>query len=171
MTICRELKRNIAKRGRGAGRYGAELSQRKTDYREKKKNKAKRFTSKMKRFVRKQLKAQRWSPELISKKGKQKYGDFVSAETIYSYLWMCKKSNKKQYAQDKDLHQYLRHNKRYAKRSKTKQNRGKIPNRTPIEQRPKIVDKRNRLGDIEVDLMMGTKHRPGLIVLTDRSTI
>lgn len=170
-TICRELKRNIAKRGRGAGRYGAELSQRKTDYREKKKNKAKRFTSKMKRFVRKQLKAQRWSPELISKKGKQKYGDFVSAETIYSYLWMCKKSNKKQYAQDKDLHQYLRHNKRYAKRSKTKQNRGKIPNRTPIEQRPKIVDKRNRLGDIEVDLMMGTKHRPGLIVLTDRSTI
>ena len=170
-TICREFKRNIAKRGIGAGRYGAELSQRKADLREKKKNKAKRFTAKMKRFVRKQLKYQRWSPELISEKGKQKYGDFVSAETIYSYLWMCKKSNKKQYAQDKDLHQYLRHNKRYSKRSKTKQNRGKIPNRTPIEQRPKIVDERNRLGDLEVDLMMGTKHRPGLIVLTDRSTI
>lgn len=81
---------------------------------------------------------------------------------------MCKKSIKKQNAHDKDLHQYLRHNKRYLKRSKPKQNRGKIPNRTPTEQRPKIVEQRNRLGDLEVGLMMGTKYRPGLIVLTDR---
>jgi len=170
-TIGREMKRNTAKRGRGAGIYKAELSQRKSDLREKQKPKSKRLTKKMLCYIRKQLKEQRWSPELISEKGKEKYGDFVSPETIYSYIWACKKSNKKEYEQDKELHQYLRHNKRYSKRSKAKQNRGKIPNRTPIEQRPKLVDKRNRVGDLEIDLMMGTKHKPGLIVITDRATI
>jgi len=170
-TIGRELKRNTAKRGRGAGLYKAELSQRKSELREKQKPKSKRLTAKMLSYIRKQLKDQRWSPELISEKGKEKYGDFVSPETIYSYIWKCKKSNRKEYDQDKELHQYLRHNKRYSKRSKTKQNRGKIPNRTPMEKRPKVVDKRNRIGDLEIDLMMGTKHRPGLIVITDRSTI
>ena len=170
-TISRELKRNTAKRGRGAGVYNAEHSQRKSDLREKQKRRSKRLTTKMLAYMRKQLINQRWSPEIISEKGKQKYGDFVSAETIYAYIWMCKKSNKEKYVQDKELHQYLRHNKRYSKRSKTKQNRGKIPNRTPIDQRPEIVDKRKRIGDLEIDLMMGTKHRPGLIVITDRTTI
>ena len=84
---------------------------------------------------------------------------------------MCKKSNRAAYAQDKDLHKYLRHNKRYSKRSKRKQNKGQIPNRVPISERPAIVEKRNRIGDLEVDLMMGTKHRPGLIVITDRSSL
>jgi len=170
-TISRELKRNTAKRGKGAGVYKAELSQKKSQLREKKKPKKKHLTSKMLSFIRKKLKGPRWSPEFISAKGKEKYGYFVSPETIYDYVWMTKKSNKREYAIDKELHKYLRHNKRYSKRSKTKQNRGRIPNRTPIEQRPKIVDKRNRIGDLEVDLMMGTKHRPGLVVITDRSTI
>ena len=40
-----------------------------------------------------------------------------------------------------------------------------------MSQRPKIVEQRTRIGDLEVDLMMGTKHRPGLIVITDRSSI
>lgn len=170
-TIGREIKRNTAKRGRGAGEYKAELSQRKSELREKQKPRSKRMTAKILSYIRKQLKDQRWSPEIISEKGKEKYGDFVSPETIYSYIWKCKKSSKKEYEQDKDLHKYLRHNKRYSKRSKTKQNRGKIPNRTPISKRPKVVEKRNRVGDLEIDLMMGTKHKPGLIVITDRSTI
>lgn len=170
-TISRELKRNTAKRGRGAGIYKAEISQLKSEIREKTKSKHKRLTQRMLRYIRKRLKKERWSPELISAKGKEKYGTFVSPETIYNYLWMAKKSTKGKYVDDKELHKYLRHNKRYSKRSKARQGRGKIPNRTPIEQRPKVVDKRNRIGDLEIDLMMGTKHRPGLIVITDRSTI
>jgi len=34
-----------------------------------------------------------------------------------------------------------------------------------------VVNERKRKGDYEVDLMMGSNHKPGLIVLTDRKTI
>ena len=170
-TISREISRNTGKRGRGAGEYRAELSQKKSELREKFKPKSKRLTDKMLRYIRKQLKNERWSPEIISQKGMEKYGDFVSPETIYQYIWKCKKSNRREYADDKELYKYLRHSKRYSKRSKTKQNRGKIPNRTPMSERPEIVESRTRIGDLEVDLMMGTKHKPGLIVITDRTTI
>jgi len=170
-TISRELSRNTGKRGRGAGVYNADRAQVKADKREKEKNKYKRLTEKMLGFIRTKLIEDRWSPEFISAKGKVIFGDFVSHEAIYSYIWMCKKSNKAEYAKDKDLYKYLRHNKRYSKRSKSNQNRGQIPNRIPISQRPAVVEKRNRLGDLEVDLMMGIKHKPALIVLTDRSSL
>jgi IS30 family transposase len=170
-TISREISRNTAKRGVGAGEYRADLSQKKSELREKSKPKSKRLTDKMLSYIREQLKSEKWSPEIISQKGKEKYGDFVSPETIYQYIWKCKKSNKKKYSEDKELYKHLRHAKRYSKRSKTKQDRGKIPNRTPMSERPEIVERRTRIGDLEVDLMMGTKHRPGLIVITDRTTI
>ena len=170
-TISRELKRNVGKRGVGSGTYKAELSHSKSQHREKIKPKNRRLTEKMLRFIRRKLQDQKWSPEFISKKGKEQYGDFVSHETIYKYIWLTKKSNRQEYSEDKSLHKELKHNKRYSKRSKTKQNRGMIPNRTPMAKRPSIVNKRIRIGDLEVDLMMGTKHRPGLIVITDRATI
>jgi len=95
----------------------------------------------------------------------------VSHETIYKYIWKCKHSNKKELKRDKNLHKYLRHHARRQKRSKLKQNRGCIQNRVSIEKRPKVVNERKRQGDYEVDLMMGSNHKPGLIVLTDRKTI
>lgn len=170
-TISRELNRNVGNRGRKAGEYEANRSQRKAELREKQKFKKKRLTEKMLRYIRRMLIKERWSPELISEKGKEKFGDFVSHEVIYQYIWMTKKSNKVKYSKDKELHKYLRHVKRYSKRSKVKQNRGQIPNRTPMSERASIIERRKRLGDLEVDLMMGTKHRPGLIVITDRTSI
>lgn len=170
-TISRELKRNTAKRGLGAGSYRAEWAQTKADKREKEKKKHKRLTEKMLRYISVKLKQERWSPEIISVKGKEQFGAFVSHETIYKYIWLCKHSQKSKYKKDKELYKYLRHNKRYSKRSKRKQNRGKIPNRTSIEQRPWIVDERIRLGDMEVDLMMGSKHKAALIVIIDRCSL
>jgi len=102
-TVSRELKRNVGKRGRKAGVYIAERSQFKAVQREKEKIKHKRLTPKMLKYIRKKLKKQKWSPELISEKGKEKYGDFVSHETIYSYIWQAKKSNKESLAEDKNF--------------------------------------------------------------------
>jgi len=170
-TICRELKRNINKRGKHAGKYCAKRAQEKADNRHKQKPKHNRLTEYHLKYIREKLKDDKWSPEYISERGKLLHGDFVSHETIYNYIWMCKASNKKKYSNDKDLHKYLRHHKRRQKRKNSKQNKGCIPNRKSIEKRPRIANERRRIGDLEVDLMMGSNHKPGLIVITDRKTI
>jgi IS30 family transposase len=170
-TISRELKRNVNKRGKHANKYDSQRAQAKTAKRHKEKDKHKRLMGWQLKYIREKLRDQRWSPEYISERGKLEYGNFVSHETIYQYIWYCKHSNKKEIRKDKDLHKYLRHNNRRQKRKKHKQNKGCIPNRTSIEKRPKIVNERKRRGDLEVDLMMGSNHKPGLIVITDRKTI
>ncbi|MBA2330138.1 MAG: IS30 family transposase [Flavisolibacter sp.] len=165
-TICRELKRNIAKRGRTAGVYKACGAQRKTDLRHHQKAKQIVFTDQLKHLVAKQLMEQKWSPELISISDKM-----VSHERIYQWIWECKHSNKRKNKRYKKLYQYLKHGKRRRKRGNRKDNRGIIPNRISIENRPAIVKKRKRLGDIEIDLMMGKDHKGALLVATERSTL
>lgn len=170
-TISRELKRNVNKRGKHANIYNCTRAQQKAQSRHKIKPKCRRLEEWHLKYIREKLRVERWSPEYISSRGKLEMGDFVSHETIYTYIWKCKSSNKRKYKKDKDLHKYLRHHKRRQKRKNSKQNKGCIPERVSIEKRPKIVNERKRKGDLEVDLMMGSNHKPGLIVLTDRKTI
>ena len=170
-TIRRELNRNVNKRGKHAKVYDANRAQEKTKKRHLEKHKHVRFEEWHLKYIRTKLIKERWSPEYISERGKLEFGEFVSHETIYSYIWKCKHSNKLNLRKDKDLHKFLRHHKRRQKRKNSKQNKGCIQNRTSIEKRPKIVNDRKRKGDYEVDLMMGANHKPGLIVLTDRKTI
>jgi IS30 family transposase len=48
--------------------------------------------------------------------------------------------------------------------------RGKLPERPGIEERPEIVEKRQRLGDWKVDTILGKGRRHLLVTLTDRKT-
>ena len=170
-TISREFARNVPKKGRYAYQYCAERAQSYAEQREANKCRVYRFTLEQLDYIRDKLRKDRWSPEFISQRGRIEKGDFVSHEYIYQYIWKAKFSRSKEYEQDKDLHQYLRHYKRRRKRRNYKQNRGCIPNRVSIEKRPEVVNKRKRYGDYEVDFMMSKNHRPGLIVLTDRKTL
>jgi IS30 family transposase len=52
-----------------------------------------------------------------------------------------------------------------------KDNRGIIQDCVSIERRPKIVNKRARLGNIEVDFMMGKNQNGALLVITDSATL
>ena len=65
----------------------------------------------------------------------------------------------------------MKHGKRRRKRGNYKDSRGIIKDRVPISERPKVVEQRTRIGDIEVDLMMGKNHKSALLVLTDRATL
>ena len=170
-TICRELKRNIAKRGPTSGHYVACNAQRKTDNRHSIKPKQILFSEPMKFKIIRQLKVDKWSPEIISATCRIKSEPCVSHETIYRWIWDCKHTNKQQNKNYKELYRYLKHGKRRRKRGNRKDARGVIPNRISIEARPKIVEKRIRLGDIEIDLMMGKNHKGALLVMTDRATL
>lgn len=170
-TVGRELKRNTALRGRTSGEYVASNAQRKTDIRHQQKPKQVLFTVDMKRHAVKQLMVDKWSPELISVKGKESGQCPISHEWLYQWIWESKQGNKRKDRDYKKLYKYLKHGRRRRKRGNSKDGRGVIENRVPIEKRPKIVAKRKRLGDIEVDLMMGKNHKGALLVMTDRASL
>jgi IS30 family transposase len=170
-TVCREFKRNIPLRGFGAKLYVAQKAQKKTNLRHYEKYKPISFSIKMKHDVRQMMTVQKYSPELISAQWRKDGKPGVSHETIYKWIWQCKHSNRKEYAKEKRLYLHLKHGRRRRKRGNYKDNRGLITHRVSIEKRPKIVDKRKRLGDIEVDLIIGKNHKSGLLVTIDRSAL
>ena len=170
-TISRELKRNVGSRGRGAGIYRSANAQKRTELRHQEKPKMVIFTKSMKEWIVDRLKEDRWSPELISHQGKKTGECPLSHEWIYQWIWECKHTNRKENQEYKQLYNYLKHGKRRRKRGNRKDRRGIIPNRVSIEERPQIIDKRKRLGDVEVDLMMGKNHKSSLLVMTDRASL
>lgn len=170
-TICREFKRNISLRGRGAKIYVAKNAQKKTDVRHHEKYKIISFSNELKDDARQMITVKKYSPELVAAQWVKDGKTGVSHETIYKWLWVCKHGNRKENAKDKNLYVHLKHARRRRKRSNYKDNRGLIKHRVSIEKRPKIVDRRKRMGDMEVDLIIGKNHKSGLLVTIDRATL
>jgi IS30 family transposase len=105
----------------------------------------------------------RWSPEQISGRLKQE-GVMISHEAIYQAIWRNKRGGGTWY-------EHLRHRaKPYQKRRHGKGNRGIIKNRIGIDQRPKIVDLKSRLGDWEIDTVIGAQHQRAVVTIVDRKS-
>jgi len=170
-TISRELNRNVPKRGTGAKKYSAQKAQKKTDIRHKAKPKNLLFSAELKNDVVKQMTIEKLSPELISAQWKKENKSGVSHETIYKFIWQAKFSNRKEHREFRKTYRLLKHGKRRRKRGNYKDNRGLIPNRISIEKRSKLAARRKRLGDIEVDLIIGKNHQGGLLVMLDRASL
>jgi IS30 family transposase len=170
-TISRELKRNVAKRGKTAGKYIAKNAQRKTVHRHQNKPKSEKFTDSMKEQAVQWLTKEKWSPEIISIEGKRTGKCPMSIEALYQWIWQCKHGNKASDKPYKQIYNLLKHGRRRRKRGSRHDSRGIIHHRVPIEKRPKIVQKRIRPGDFEVDFMMGKNHKGALLVMTDRATL
>ncbi len=108
-----------------------------------------------------------WSPEQIAnciKSAPEGPGIAISHETIYQFVWADKQTGGELYIQ-------LRHGqKKYRKRSGSKDLRGKIRNRVDIDKRPNVVEKRSRIGDWEADLICGTGASGYLVTLLERKS-
>ena len=170
-TISRELGRNTAKRGKTAGEYVADNAQRRTEQRHHSKPKVVKFSTQMKEQAVRWLSVEKWSPEIISVEGHKTGKCPMSIESLYQWIWQCKHGNKMVDTPYKKIYAHLKHGKRRRKRGNRKDSRGIIHNRVSIEKRPKIVQKRSRPGDIEVDFMLGKNHKGALLVMTDRATL
>lgn len=107
-----------------------------------------------------QLLAEQWSPEQIAGRLATEHGSVVSHVSIYQWIASDKR-------QGGVLYQDLRHGKPYRRRH-TKETRGRIVGRRDIADRPDIVEKRGRIGDWELDLVMGAQHKGALITLNER---
>jgi IS30 family transposase len=126
------------------------------------------FDNSMRSFIEKQLRDNRWSPELISVEGRKQRDDFISKEWIYQWIWAMKFSNRRSDKRYQRLFKYLKHAKRRGKRGRKRSMRGNIIGRKWIDDRPKAVEKRSRSGDLEADIVLGKDRKPGLLVLLDR---
>ena len=103
-----------------------------------------------------------WSPEQISGYGKRHNLFSISHERIYQYVLADKKAGGK-------LYSYLRHGKkRYRKRYGSGKRGSPIKNRTMIDMRPNIVEKKERLGDWEIDTIIGKQQQKAIITLVER---
>jgi IS30 family transposase len=170
-TICRELKRNTPKAGCGGNEYRALNAERRTKLRHQEKPKVIRLTEEVKNISRRWLENEKYSPEIISVEGRRIYGSFVSHETLYKWIWKCKHRNLFEDRNDKKLYLTLRHCRRRRKRGNRHDKRGNIPYRVSIEKRPAVVKQRRRLGDLEVDLMLGKRHQSAILVSLDRACL
>lgn len=156
-TLYRELKRNKGKSGYFANHAQVLAVERKRDGHVKK-----RFTPSMERYVRNKLIYYQWSPEQIVGRARLEGMDMVSHERIYQFIWKDK-------AYGGLLYKHLRNSlKIYKKRYGAKDNRGRIPDKVSIDERPKEVEEKNRIGDFESDLIIGKNSQGALLTSVDR---
>jgi IS30 family transposase len=157
-TVCRELRRNCDAR---SGAYRYELAQRKCEKRHQTKPKKNRFTEQVKAYVDTLLEND-FSPEQIAGRAKLENVECVSHERIYQYVWADKKAKG-------SLFTHLRRKgRKYRKRGSAKDSRGIIKERVDISQRPAIVNEKIRLGDLEIDTIIGKNHRGAILTINDR---
>lgn len=57
---------------------------------------------------------------------------------------------------------------KYHRRTGEYQRRGQLKNRISIDERPAIVEDKSRIGDWEVDTIIGRYHHQGIVTLVDR---
>jgi IS30 family transposase len=104
-----------------------------------------------------------WSPEQISGWLQRLYAIPVSHEWIYQHILVDKQAGG-------ELYRHLRCQKKRHKRYGSYDRRGKLPNRVSIEERPVIVEQRQRIGDWEVDTIVGKGHHQGIVTLIERKS-
>ncbi|MGM0121181.1 IS30 family transposase [Enterococcus sp. AZ152] len=152
-TISREIKRNKNKNGIYDPSYAQELA---TDRLKDKKNRSKLTTEMIDKINSKLFK--RWSPEEIYFRFRKIGEEMVSTSTIYRWIRVGKVGHPK-YLRRKGVP--------YKRSSEVNRMRGG----KSIHEREKVVLERQRIGDWEVDTIVGSKGtKPVILTLVDRKS-
>jgi len=157
-TVSRELGRNTGARG-----YRHKQAQVKTQQRRAEAVQRTKMTSVMVKTIESKLRIE-WSPEQISGWLLNDREELISHESIYLHIWADKQAGG-------DLYTHLRRQgKKYDKRRNGKSTRGQIKNRVSIDDRPKVVEDKSRIGDWEIDTVIGKGHSGALVTIVERVT-
>lgn len=158
-TISRELSRNHGLRG-----YRPVQAQQLSDRRRCEAHKAIKMTEDVIGWVETLIR-QDLSPQQVVDYLKRNRGLSLHHETIYQWIYADK-------VMGGDLYMHLRvASKPYRKRYGHYDRRGKIKNRVSIDDRPDLVDRRNRIGDWEGDTVMGKGRKSALLTMVERKTL
>jgi IS30 family transposase len=152
-VVSRELKRNANFKGNYSFEYAHDMAM----LRKERMKKPRKLHAWLKEQIIKLIQ-QEWSPQQIEGRLRVQNNPFVSHETIYKIIRRDK-------AEGGTLYKHTRHRLKHRKRHVGE----KIPikNRVSIDQRPQIVDTKQRFGDWEIDTIVGDG---AILTLVERKT-
>ena len=157
-TISRELRRNRGKKGYRPKQAHVIALERRTEA-----HKCVKLTPQVIARINECIR-QDFSPEQISGFLARMHHLRISHETIYQHILNDK-------TKGGTLYRHLRHShKKRRKRYGSHDRRGQIQGRVSIDERPAIVDARERIGDWEIDTIIGKKHKRALLSLVERKS-
>ena len=154
-TISREIKRNSGKNYYHPSRAHKKAMERRQPGRNKI---SEHVWELVDGLIRREL-----SPEQISGWLKRNMNFQASPEAIYQHIYRDKK-------QGGNLFQHLRRQKTRRKRTGSYELRGWIKNKISIVERPSEVEKRERVGDWEVDTIIGRKQQQATVTMVGGRT-
>ncbi len=158
-TISRERQRKSR-----VTRVSSQQAQRRSDKRRRTAHKAKKMTAEIIKWI-KRLIRQELSPQQVVDYIKKHKKISLHYETVYKFIYNDK-------ACGGNLYRHLHvASKPYRKRYGAYDRRGRIKNRVGIEDRPAVVDRRNRVGDWEGDTVMGLGRKSALLTMVERKTL
>lgn len=154
-TVSRELKRNGTEGG-----YNPLEAERLAHRRRREKGR-RRIPDEIWEEVDKRIR-EGWSPEQISGRRRVEGEYPVSHEWIYQHVYEDKMAGG-------DLHTYLRCRRKQRKRYGSYRKRAAFAGfPKSIDERPSIVAERGRIGDMEIDTMVGKNRHQAIITIVDR---
>lgn len=158
-TIGREVKRNATPYD---GAYRPKMAVEMTNGRRSRSRRNARYRIADFRPI-KALLAQRWSPSEIVGRRRLDGLPVMSHETIYRWIWSDKEAGG-------SLWSHLRGaRKRRRKRYGRYDSRGRLAGKRLFHERPKVVERRARIGDWETDTVHG-KGKPCILTAVERQT-
>jgi IS30 family transposase len=163
-TISRELTRNSPPERR---RYVPCRAHARACERKTKANKHERLKNDLVRQYVKEGLAKGWSPEQISGRIRIDHpGQTINHEAVYQYIYHPQNPDRL------EMIQLLRraHKKRKNKGIGRKVRKTKIPNRIPIDARPKSIEDRRHYGHWEGDSLISRKSKAALNTLVERKS-
>jgi len=159
-TIGRELKRNSSPVRQ---RYGAKVAQEISCLRKSINSRANRkLKHELEELVIRYIKRD-WSPEQVSATLWIKHSLSLSFVRIYQYIESDRQNGGV-------LHTHLRF---YGKKRRAKygsKHKGRIKERVSISKRPEIVNKKTRIGDFEIDTIIGKGKQGAITTIVDRAS-
>ena len=158
-TISREIRRNKGKRG-----YRFKQAHRMSQNRLRTSHRTVRILPKTYDLIETYL-CMDLSPEQISNYLHLEFDISVSTETIYQFVLSDKASGG-------ELYKHLRQSpkKRRKRYGSGYNSRGHLKNRVSIDERPSIVDEKSRIGDWEIDTILGKRHKGALVSIVERKS-
>ena len=158
-VISRERSRNSVD-----GIYDAELAHHHAmSVRSEAMKKPSKTTQKMRDLIHEKVTMYEWSPDQICERCKNQNIPMVCQSRIYELIHEDRAAGGK-------IYKSLRHGgKKPVKRGDGQTaGRGLIPGRVDISERPAIVEEKTRVGDLEIDTIIGAGKKSALLTIVDR---